>query len=801
MQRMISPRYLLLYFGLVLLLPFHSAIAQENSPLSMRVVAGFDGFYKEDHWFPVQIEVSNSGPAIEGEILFESGPTGNKLSYSAPLSLPTQSNKIITLYVNLDSPTNQAIVIQTADGQTVAREPIATLLSVPKDSLLYGVVSSDGGELAYLESIQGNFSTANVAFLSITDLPETAVPWSNLDVLIFNDVDSSQMSSGQLSSLKAWIENGGQFVVTGGNGWEKTATAVSDLLPVTLTGSQTVDDLPDFNRQIPVDFRDPGPYLLTTSRIRSGELLYHNEGVPILASQQLGRGQTYFLAIDPRTAPLLDWDGADTLWSSIINRAPSKPLWQFPLQNSNGAVSAVSSLPSLNLPAVWQLFTFLLIYVLLIGPVNYIILKRRNQLDRAWITIPAIVLIFSLGTYIVGSTIRGNDAIINQISVAFSQAGGEQSQVQTLVGLYAPQRGSYDLSVPNEVAIRPLSSGFSNFNGGGNDEKISLANQTSIENMRLDVGEVATFATQSVQPAIRLDGAAIIESVGENLKLTATLLNNSNMALENGLLLFGNIGLDVGEIRAGGSKEIEQIFTQSMLSRNGFSTSSGSSFNSGNNPLSNHIDIILGSFNYYSDPVLYPRYELIQAIESHNLTQNATTLDSLTFVFWSERQGIEATINRNSSTSSVTLHFVEIPLTTNISAQSAKIIPPSFLEWTVLEATNVFTPEPTNLSFDGNSAVAFEYSPIADFQDLEVNQLLINIEQAGRDQQLPVVALWDWETAVWVELEDAAWGDTAVANFEPYLTPNNTIRIRLIDQSDFGIYINSVYPILSGESP
>ena len=188
-QKRTPIRTFFLILGFLLLAPLQSISAQENSGLSLSYTFGFDGHYKNGHWFPIQVEIANSGPSIEGELLFEAGDSGESVRYSAPLTLPTQSNKVIELVVNVDRLTNQALVVLDGDGRVVLREPISSVNLLPSDGLLYGVVSSDGGELAYLESLVGKFSQAGVAFLSVDDLPIMAVPWANLDVLIFNDVD------------------------------------------------------------------------------------------------------------------------------------------------------------------------------------------------------------------------------------------------------------------------------------------------------------------------------------------------------------------------------------------------------------------------------------------------------------------------------------------------------------------------------------------------------------------------------------------------------------------------------------
>src|SRR5690606_2061153 len=176
---------------------------------------------------------------------------------------------------------------------------------------------------------------------------------------------------------------------------QKTAASLTDLLPVTVDGSRSVDDLPGLRERIGIEFRDPGPYVVATSSLRSGELIFRQDELPLLARQSIGRGSVYFLALDPRLAPLLDWDGSEAIWAAIASRVPSGSNWGSGPQNSYAATEAVSSLPSLTLPSILQLLAFLLVYTIVVGPLNYWVLKRRNQLERAWITIPVLVVIFS----------------------------------------------------------------------------------------------------------------------------------------------------------------------------------------------------------------------------------------------------------------------------------------------------------------------------------------------------------------------------------------------------------------------
>lgn len=800
MQRLPSLRLLIIALALLHLAPTPTLFAQNDSGISMTVTAAFDGFYKSGQWYPLQIEVANSGASVEGELRFTVGnPQFNEdVTYAAPISLPTQSNKRVTLLIN-DTGTSERGDVELVDenGRVVFSQPVSGMRQLGANDLLYGVVSSAGGELAYLEDIRsGRFISAEVAFLSLEQLPETAVAWKSLDIIILNDVDSSQLSVAQLAALDDWLNSGGQLVVTGGNGFEKTVTAVSDLLPVAPTSSETVPDLPNFNQQIPEPFRDDGPYLVTNSILRTGELLYFDDELPILAVNEVGRGSVYFLAIDPRTAPLLDWNGTDALWRTVVNRISPAAAWHAPIQNNSAAINVAQRLPDLNLPSALTLFLFLLVYVLLIGPLNYIILRRRNQLDRAWISIPSFILVFSLGTYFVGAQIRGSTALLNELSVAVSQNQGETAEVQTLLGLYAPQRGSYQFGVANDVQLRPLRGPYDGFTSGFDSIEASSNNQ--VQGMRLDVGEVAAFATHSYQPAFRATGQASLESEGTDAQLTATIQNNSDQPMTDVSLLFGNQIFSIADLEPGASDEFSTTLSESTLARNGVGSGTATSISPGSSPLLNNLDIVIGGSNYYQDEELIRRRMLIDAISGSGNSNIPT--DSVTLIFWTDQPQIEPQLNRNLETSSTTLHFIELPLELNLDFATSSVVPTSLLSWSVLESNNVFSPEPTNVSFGQNGSVAFEYMPLGDYQTMQVETLTLSIGEPDSFDTLPQVLLWNWQQEVWDEVENASWGDTAVSNPTPYIGTNNTIRIRLVDQTSFGIYIDNVYPIISGEN-
>ena len=669
----------LLLVGLLLGVILRPAAAQGDEEgaaagIAMSARAGFDGFYKSEFWVPVHVTVANTGPAVEGEIRITVGSSaaGDRVVYNAPISLPTQSNKRVTLLVNLARAlTTPPIELRDDRDQLIATAVTNTMSPAPPDTLLYGVVSPEPGRFSVLERAPGSRSQAAVAFLELADLPETAVGWSALDVLVLNDVDTGQFTAGQLEALEAWASSGGQLVVTGGPGWQQTTASLAEMLPVTVTGSESVDDLPALRQQAGVPFRDPGPYVVATGSLRQGELLWHQEGLPLLARQSRGRGSVYFLALDPKAAPLVDWDGSEVLWAEIAGRVPASPPWGMNVQNSYAAGTAVSSLPSLALPSTVQLILFLLVYVVAVGPVNYIALKRLKRFELAWVTIPVLIVLFSAITYVTGFQLRGNQTIINQMSVVHSQIGSDQARVQSLIGLYSPRRTTYDLTLPGDTAARPFEQTFGAIGGSGNIESITRNTALTLRGVRVDVAGVETFIAESYRPALPVAGEASLTLNGNDLQLSATFLNNSEVTLENATLLLGSTAIALGDIRPGESKSVTEIVGRAPASSGTFgpapATFPGPAPGS---PLTGNAEMILGTADYYTDRNTYPRWQLLQAVEGSSsrtgTVANALPGDVVTLVAWARQQQIDVSLNRDEyGTLSDTLYLFELPLAQN----------------------------------------------------------------------------------------------------------------------------------------
>lgn len=646
-----------------LLLLLALPLAQDDEP-TLEAEAGYDGLYETLTAIPVVVTARNDGAPVDGEIRVLASAEPNGLVYSAPLSLPTGSDKRVPLVVYTPPFGNNDLLVQiVSEGVVIAETRTNRLNSIGRDDLFYGAVTPDPGGLAFLETIPGDRADAAVAFVDLADLSEVSSAWNGLDIVILDDTDTSRLTTGQIAALRAWIESGGLLVVTGGPGGPQTAAGVADLLPVTVTGVESVDDLPAVSEYAGEPFESSGPYVVTTSSLTSGKTIIEQDGLPILAHREMGRGGVYFLALDPKATPLAGWSGAETIWAEIATSAPATPPWAWGIQDGYAASQAVSYIPGLSLPSVWQLILFVLLYTLVIGPINFLVLRRLNRRELAWITIPALVLLFSAVTFFAGFRARGNDATLNIMSVSYGSINAERLRTQSVLGLYSPRRALYDVVLPYDTSAYPFQQAFGTLVGGNNLDAINRATDVTLRDVRTDTSEIATFITQAHLPRPPITAEATLSAGGDTVEITVR--NGTAGTLENAVIIYGQEQAALGNVAPGQ----EQTIVVSLIGAGATIPTPDPLFPTGSifpNPILNDPSLILGTMDYFNDPAAYPRWQLIQSHYTGETVGSSGLPDPAEIVTlggWLAGSAQEAEVSGDETEQSgMTLLLLEIPV-------------------------------------------------------------------------------------------------------------------------------------------
>ena len=160
-----------------------------------------------------------------------------------------------------------------------------------------------------------------------------------------------------------------------------------------------------------------------------------------------GAGCIFISAFDLGLEPIASWTGNKMFWENILNSHLSTEkismLKDIEVRRNFGMGSrTVQSdyvrealgfgIKEMDLPSFSKLLLVLAAYLLVVGPVNYIILKRFDRREWAWFTIPIIVIIFSGIIYGLGYTAKGSEVVTNTISVVRLEQNSDTASVGKL---------------------------------------------------------------------------------------------------------------------------------------------------------------------------------------------------------------------------------------------------------------------------------------------------------------------------------------------------------------------------------
>ena len=123
---------------------------------------------------------------------------------------------------------------------------------------------------------------------------------------------------------------------------------------------------------------------------------------------------------------------------------------------ANAMGSALGNLPSLEVPPAELLLVVIVGYILLIGPISYLVLRRLDRRELAWVTAPLLVVLFTACSFGIGTSLKGSAVVVNQISLIRTSSAGGSATVESYAGIFSPDRSTYDLTVEADALMSRL---------------------------------------------------------------------------------------------------------------------------------------------------------------------------------------------------------------------------------------------------------------------------------------------------------------------------------------------------------
>jgi hypothetical protein len=513
-----------------LLVPTAGAPADNNPQVTVQIEGGYGGVVPRGGWAPVQVNVTNHGPdakvtlslsisggqnGFSGGGFFKGAPGPNPGPNQGPIPipafapspgflggplvvpppgffagggsvtrrldvvLPAGTTKHFTSYLPASPGTWKADVVAASGKSLAAAE---TQVSQANSSLTIAVVSDDANALNQIGSI-GSLSQTfqgqpQLIHLSPANLPETAAALTSFGLVAVTNATTDSLTAAQRRALDDYVAQGGSVLVTGGNTWRKTQAGLpADLVTLAASGVQTVAGVPGLASALGSPAVAGGVDVATGTR-RSGVTALTEGPLPILVEAPVGRGRVLYLAVDPMAGSLVAWPGTLPLLRQVLVRAAAdstagQSFGPFSIPGKGvqsqgfSLFQALSNIPSLDLPSPLLIALALIVFIVLVGPVNYFLLRRLRRPDMAWGTIPLMVVLSAGSIYGIGLKTRGTDVLADRVRLLYVQPGSSRAYVNAGTGVFAPHAGTHTVSTVSGSMVTTLSGGTSFALGGG----------------------------------------------------------------------------------------------------------------------------------------------------------------------------------------------------------------------------------------------------------------------------------------------------------------------------------------------
>jgi hypothetical protein len=338
----------------------------------------------------------------------------------------------------------------------------------------------------------------------------------------------------------------------------------------------------------------PGAFVLVRERPGGEERVER----PLLVQGSCGLGRVLLVAFDLDTPPFTKWRGQQAFWKKLQTEL-APPLPPARGQQNQGPIPdrqefgtelkrSLETFEEVPVLSFGWVALFILFYIVLVGPLDYFILKKVfKRLELTWVTFPTLVILVSVAAYCTAYYLKGDDLRINKIDlVEIDLHNPRQVYGTSWFTLFSPRIQSYT------IGLEPLTPEWAPAPAGGSssaviatlegpERAIRSASQSlfqrpydyAADGAGLERVPIPVWAARSFTAAWRspLPGAATRAPVEADLRrsrleadeqgaLVGTLTNNLPTALQGVTLFYRGKWYALPDLVPGQTRRVESLF-------------------------------------------------------------------------------------------------------------------------------------------------------------------------------------------------------------------------------------------------
>lgn len=315
----------------------------------------------------------------------------------------------------------------------------------------------------------------------VAEMPDQWFGYQAVDMMILTTAADPKFWSdlagdtARRAALREWVARGGRLIVSVGANPDaiRAIPELVEILPARLTANGR-KEVPQIGLVLP---NSPRMILAPTS---GSAIVRHavdkpdaehlwllklaaDERVdppPLVVQSAYGLGRVTLVTFDLDVSPMIEWKHREVFWEWLINnsgsrlptgaeRATSEPRtnesedeYVNRLQNN---LDFFEGVPVISFGWV---ALFMLLYILVIGPIEYLFLKKLlKRLEWTWLTFPIIVASTCALAYATAHAVKGRDMKVNKLDLVDIDLRTQRAYGRTWFAVYSQSNQDYTLGI------------------------------------------------------------------------------------------------------------------------------------------------------------------------------------------------------------------------------------------------------------------------------------------------------------------------------------------------------------------
>ena len=439
------------------------------------------GRYKAGYWTPIYVDVTVGAediPANELMLIAETADNDGILNqYKQPVPFVLPKGQKITGLITYVRPGNfscETTVTVALGGKAIRRERISPGAGIvqnggvlwlslgsklpglrralrPRQNPQAGPEDDERQDYDSKDSEWRKFATID----KVEQMPRHWFGYQAVDVMVLTSSNEEFIKdliakSGRTKALAEWVRRGGRLIITVAKNQQLVSKLLAEmsLMDCTLTGSVRRPSMPEFALVASVRAFEPKGGVeiakitfgagvdLLDERLRTQPNDRGIESLPFAVQGGCGLGHIILVGCDLDAPPFTAWTHQGQFWRYLQSKIEPRLAFREgdPSFNQTAMNTGMGTNDSNELAAQLQnnlekfgditvisfgwVALFILVYVIIIGPLDYLFLKKvLKRLELTWITFPVVVLAVSAAAYFTAYYLKGNDLKINKLDV------------------------------------------------------------------------------------------------------------------------------------------------------------------------------------------------------------------------------------------------------------------------------------------------------------------------------------------------------------------------------------------------